>query len=41
MKACIYCKVKEGWVITAEEEAEFNDGNVKIVVKAAWKWMLE
>lgn len=40
VKACNYCQVKEGWVITADEEEELDLEGVHIVVKAAWKWMI-
>lgn len=41
LKACIYCRVKEAWIISAEEEEEVEIDGVKIIVKPAWKWMLE
>ncbi|HEY4289709.1 MAG TPA: ATP-binding protein [Puia sp.] len=40
LKACVYCQAKEAWVITAEEEEEFEIEGVHILVKAAWKWMI-
>lgn len=40
-KACEYAKVKEGWIITSDEEEEFDFEGVHVLVKPAWKWMLE
>lgn len=40
LKACDYCKVKEAWIITAEEEEELIIDDVRISVKPAWKWMI-
>lgn len=39
-KACDYCQVKAAWIITSEEEDEFNFEGVQVLVKPAWKWML-
>lgn len=41
LKACAYCKVKEAWIITAEEEEELTIGDIKIYIKPAWKWMIK
>jgi predicted AAA+ superfamily ATPase len=41
LKACEYCRVKEGWIITADEEDEFEFEGVHVLVKPAWKWMLD
>lgn len=41
LKACAYCKVDNGWIITAEEDDELALEGVNISVKAAWKWMIE
>ena len=40
IKACLYCQVKEGWIIAADEEEEIDLERVHVVVKAAWKWMI-
>lgn len=40
LKACEYCKVKQAWIITAEDEEEIENEGVHISVKAAWKLML-
>jgi len=40
LKACAYCKVKEAWIITAEEEEELIIDGVHILIKPAWKWMI-
>lgn len=40
IKACHYCQVKEGWIITGDEDEELDLEGVHVVVKAAWKWML-
>jgi len=40
LKACTYCKVKEAWIITAEEEEELIINGVHILIKPAWKWMI-
>jgi predicted AAA+ superfamily ATPase len=40
LKACNYCKVKEAWIMTAEEEEELIIDGVHISVKPAWKWMI-
>jgi predicted AAA+ superfamily ATPase len=39
LKACEYCQVKEGWIMTSDEEDEFNFEGVHVLVKPAWKWM--
>lgn len=41
LKACAYCKVNIGWIITAEEEDELTFEEIKILVKPAWKWVIE
>jgi predicted AAA+ superfamily ATPase len=40
IKACEYCQVKEGWIITSDEEGEFDFEGIHVLVKPAWKWML-
>jgi len=40
IKACEHCRVKEGWILTSEEEDEFDLDGVHVLVKPAWKWML-
>jgi hypothetical protein len=40
IKACQYCQVKEGWIITGDEEEELDMEGVHVVVKASWKWMV-
>ncbi|MDO6433035.1 hypothetical protein Q4E93_20675 [Flavitalea sp. BT771] len=40
LKACEYSKVKEGWIITSDEEDEFDFEGVQVLVKPAWKWIL-
>lgn len=40
IKACQYCQVKEGWIITGDDEEELDLEGVHVVVKSAWKWMV-
>lgn len=40
VKACQYCGVNEGWIITADEDKEMDLDGVHVVVRAAWKWMI-
>jgi len=40
LKACEYGQVKEGWIITSDEEDEFDFEGVHVLIKPAWKWML-
>lgn len=40
LKACAYCKVTQGWVITADEEEELHIDGIQISIKPAWKWMI-
>jgi len=40
LKACEYSQVKEGWIITSDEEDEFDFEGVHVLIKPAWKWML-
>jgi uncharacterized protein len=40
IKACQYCKGKEGWIITADQEEEMDIDGIHVIVKAAWKWMI-
>ena len=40
VKACTYCQVREGWIITADEEEEMDLEGIHVVVKGAWKWMI-
>jgi hypothetical protein len=40
IKACNYCQVKEGLIITGDEEEELDLEGVHVMVKAAWKWMV-
>jgi uncharacterized protein len=40
IKACQYCQVKEGWIISADQEEEMDIEGIHVVVKAAWKWMI-
>jgi len=40
IKACQYCGVKEGWVITADEDGEKDLDGIHVIVKAAWRWMV-
>jgi predicted AAA+ superfamily ATPase len=40
IKACQYCQAKEGWIIAADEEEEMDLEGIHVVVKAAWKWMI-
>jgi uncharacterized protein len=40
VKACQYCGVKEGWVITADEDEEMDVDGIHVVAKTAWKWMI-
>ncbi|HVB02816.1 MAG TPA: ATP-binding protein [Chitinophagaceae bacterium] len=39
VKACEYCQVKEGWIITGDEDEELELEGLHVVVKASWKWM--
>lgn len=41
LRACEYCKAKEGWIITLDEEDELELDGVRVRVRSAWKWMLE
>lgn len=40
IRACEYCQVKEGWIISGDEEEELDLEGIHVVVKPAWKWML-
>jgi len=40
LKACEFCQAKEGWIITSDEEDEFDFEGIHVLVKPAWKWML-
>ena len=40
LKACEYCQVEEGWIITSDDEDEFDFEGMHVLVKPAWKWML-
>ncbi len=40
IKACQYCGVNEGWIITADEDEEMDLDGVHVIVRAAWKWMI-
>lgn len=40
VKACKYCGVKEGWVITSDEDEEMDIDGIHVSVKSAWKWMI-
>ncbi|MBE8722036.1 hypothetical protein [Sphingobacterium pedocola] len=40
LKAAAYCHAPQAWIITAEEEEEFEIDGVKILVIPAWKWLL-
>jgi len=40
LKAAGYCKVKEAWIITLDEEEELTIDDVHIQIMPAWKWML-
>jgi uncharacterized protein len=41
IKACQYTQVKIGWIITGDEDEEFEEDGIQVMVKAAWKWMIE
>ncbi len=41
LKAAGYCKVKEAWIITLDEEEELKIDGVRIQIMPAWKWMLK
>ncbi len=41
IKACTYCRVTNGWILTGEEEDVIDQGGIRIEVKAVWKWLLE
>jgi predicted AAA+ superfamily ATPase len=40
IRACEYCQVKEGWIISGDEEEELDLEGIHVVVKPAWKWMV-
>jgi predicted AAA+ superfamily ATPase len=40
LKAAGYCRVKEAWIITLDEEEELTIDGVHIQIMPAWKWML-
>ena len=40
MKAMDKFKLKQGLIITNNQEEEIKEGNKKIIVKPAWKWLL-
>ncbi len=41
LKAASYCKAKEAWIITLDEEEELTIDGVHIQIMPAWKWMLK
>jgi len=41
LKAAGYCKVKDAWIITLDEEEELMIDGVQIQIMPAWKWMLK
>ena len=41
IKACQYTQVKMDWIITGDENEEFEEDGIQVIVKAAWKWMIE
>lgn len=41
LKGTSYCKVKEGWILTLDEEEELTIDGVHIKIIPAWKWMLQ
>ncbi|RXK87258.1 ATP-binding protein [Filimonas effusa] len=41
LKACTYCNVKEGWLLTTEEEEIITLNGIQVTVKPMWKWLLE
>ena len=40
VRACEYCQVREAWVMTADEEEEFETDGIHVRVQPAWKWMI-
>ena len=40
IKAMEKFKLKQGFIITNNQEEEIKEGNKKIIVKPAWKWLL-
>jgi len=34
-------KLKEGLILTYDQEDELSEGKKKIIVKPVWKWLLE
>ncbi len=40
IRACHYCKVTTGWILTTEEEEIITQDNVRIEIKPIWKWLL-
>ncbi|HWK58493.1 MAG TPA: ATP-binding protein [Parapedobacter sp.] len=41
LKACTYCKVKEGWILTAEDEETLTVEGITIRIIPTWKWFLQ
>ncbi len=41
IKAMEKFKLKQGFIITNNQEEEIKEGNKKIIVKPAWKWLLD
>lgn len=41
LKAASYCKVKEAWIITLDQEEELTIDGIHIKIKPVWKWMLQ
>lgn len=41
IRACRYCKVHEGWILTAEEEETVVQDGITVFVKPIWKWLLD
>jgi len=40
IKACDYCKINEGLIISAEHEETLTINGIQITIKPAWKWIL-
>jgi predicted AAA+ superfamily ATPase len=36
-----FFRLKEGWLLTYDQEDELQLGHRKIIVKPVWKWLLE
>ena len=41
VKACQTAQVKTGWILTGDEDEEFEEAGIKVMVMAAWRWMIE